>query len=209
MREPKAGKDPDSRQPGTRQPENQEQKSREPNILYRTEVSHTHTTNFLEEVRASAFMAQVRTDALALKTLGQELDVRTEAKGKTSVIITAREPDVLDDLAQMAEDRGYELPDQDEITIPSPEKHNHNRPVLMHSPTEYTLGNTYRPVHPDRPINDHVGESYVVVGYDLDLERDTALTFRIRFEDGHELHVYPEEIDNTYHSVVTEDNHAR
>jgi hypothetical protein len=32
-----------------------------------------------------------------------------------------------------------------------------------------------------------------VVGYDLDLERDPALTFRVRFPDGFEMHVLPEE----------------
>ncbi len=35
-----------------------------------------------------------------------------------------------------------------------------------------------------------------VVGYDLDLERDHVLVFRVKFpDDGHELWALPEEID--------------
>ena len=85
--------------------------------LYQIEISREHTGDLLEEIKAATFLAQVRDDASALENLGEDLTIETRAEGSTSVTFTATDPEVLNDLARMAEDRGYELPDQRERRV--------------------------------------------------------------------------------------------
>lgn len=173
--------------------------------LYQIEISRESSSDFTQDAREAIFQAQIEADANDLVRLsGKDLTVSYKTSGKTSLILTAKDPEDFHQLRTMAEYRGYELPDHEEIELPNPQQQDQHRAVLPHSPTEYMFGQTYRPARPDRPLNDHLGRGYEIVGYDLDLERDPALTFRIRFSDGHELHVFPEEIDNTYDSVVTD-----
>ena len=171
---------------------------------YQLKISRESAGDFLQDAREAIFQSQVEGDAKALLSDGRDLTLTQEGTGKASLVVTAEDPSNLDELRTIAEARGYELPDHEEITISTVEVRGKGSKVLMHSPTEYLFGATYRPPRPDHPVNDHVGQAYDLVGYDLDLEREPALTFRIRFADGHEVHVYPEEIDNTYHSVVAE-----
>jgi hypothetical protein len=68
---------------------------------------------------------------------------------------------------------------------------------LKRGATSYVLTNQYRPVGLGHPHLDRRGQPCRVVGYDLDLERDPALAFRVRFPDGFEMHVLPEEVDDS------------
>ena len=45
-------------------------------------------------------------------------------------------------------------------------------------------------------VTDRRGHACAFVGYDLDLDRDAPLTFLVRFADGFETHVFPEEVDD-------------
>ena len=70
-------------------------------------------------------------------------------------------------------------------------------------PTEYRFTDVFLPVGrdhvPDTPggcVTDRRGHACAVVGYDLDQERDAPLTFLVRFADGFECHVLPEEVDD-------------
>lgn len=62
--------------------------------------------------------------------------------------------------------------------------------------TEHRFTGLYRPVGIDNPRAERCGAHCDVVGYDLDLERGVPLTFLVRFDDGFETHVFPEEIDD-------------
>lgn len=62
--------------------------------------------------------------------------------------------------------------------------------------TEHRFTGLYRPVGMDNPQAERCGVHCDVVGYDLDLERDVLLTFLVRFDDGFETRVFPEEIDD-------------
>jgi hypothetical protein len=68
---------------------------------------------------------------------------------------------------------------------------------LRRNATSYVLTNVYRPVGLGHPHLDRYGQPCRAVGYDLDPERDPALTFRVRFPDGFEMHVLPEEVDDS------------
>lgn len=179
---------------------------RESATVYQLKISRKFEGDFTEDARGAIMQSQIEADTRSLIMEGENLALTHKGSGKSSLIITATDPADLDNLRNMADHRGYELPDHEEVVVPPvPRKSHQTGPtVLMHSPTEYLFGRTFRPQRPDSEINDHIGQSYQIVGYDLDLERDPALTFRILFSDGVELHVFPEEIDNTYHSVTME-----
>lgn len=190
-------------------PTNKHRTSTEPRdstTVYQIEISREFAGDFTEDARGAIMQSQIETDARSLITEGENLVLSQQESGKSSLLMTATDPADLDNLRNMADARGYKLPDHGEVEVPPIPGKNHptGARVLMQSPTEYLFGKTYRPRVPDSVIKHHVGHKYHIVGYDLDLERDPALTFRIRFEDGHEVHVLPEGIDNTYHSVVTE-----
>lgn len=73
-----------------------------------------------------------------------------------------------------------------------------NNPAVGDAPsdnTEYRFTGLLRPVGPDHALQDRHGAPCDVVGYDLDLDRDAPLAFRIRFADGLETYVLPEEVD--------------
>lgn len=63
-------------------------------------------------------------------------------------------------------------------------------------PTEYRFTGVFRPVGRYHILADRRDHACAVVGYDLDLDRDAPLTFLVRFADGFETHVLPEEVDD-------------
>ena len=63
-------------------------------------------------------------------------------------------------------------------------------------PTEYRFTGVFLPVGRGHVHSDRRGHACAVVGYDLDLDRDAPLTFLVRFADGLETHVFPEEVDD-------------
>ena len=62
--------------------------------------------------------------------------------------------------------------------------------------TEYRFTGVLTPPGRDHLLADRRGHACAVVGYDLDLDRDAPLTFLVRFADGFETHVLPEEVDD-------------
>lgn len=63
-------------------------------------------------------------------------------------------------------------------------------------PTVYRFTGVFMPVGRDHLLFERRGHACAVVGYDLDLERDAPLTFLVRFAEGLETHVFPEEVDD-------------
>lgn len=62
--------------------------------------------------------------------------------------------------------------------------------------TEFRFTGVFLPDGARHPLADRRGHACAVVGYDLDLERDAPLTFLVRFADGFEAHVFPEQVDD-------------